>query len=194
MSNNSKRIMTTPMTVRFAWLHAPDTKFEPNFSVTVPLSDELKKQMSTTAKGLGGTKVNGVRDFTNNETGESEKVAKFTNRILIEKNNARSFPCVDSNNKPTSQYAMGGDEVRLLLTAKKLDRDGSVSFFLEGVQIIAKNASGGGGGFDAYEGGFVDDGSAPAEEDAPSFDDAPAAAEEAPEVPEPAVDDDDLPF
>ena len=187
MSNTGNaRVITMPLTVQFAWLHAPDTKFDPNFSVTVPLTPELKTLMSDTAKKLGGKKVNGVRDFTNNETGETTKVAKFVNRILIEKENAKSFPCVDSANRPTSLFAMGGDVVRLSLTAKRLDRDGSVSFFLDGVQIIEKNvqAAGGGGGFDTYEGGWTSDSApAPADEE-PSFDD---------DTTEEAADD-DLPF
>lgn len=190
MSNNA-RVRINNVTVRFAWLHTPDVKFDPNFSVTIPLSDEVKSQLSAAAKQLGGKKVNGVRTFTDSQTGDEEKVVKFTNRILIEKEGAKSFGCVDAQRNPCDA-AMGGDVVNLALTAKRLDRDGSVSFFLDGVQVIEKNSAGAGGGspFDVVEGGYTA-AAAPAPAEAfeesaePDFDD---------ESSEEAADDDDLPF
>jgi hypothetical protein len=186
MSNNSAKLRIDNVTVRFAWLHAPDVKFDPNFSVTIPLTDEVKAKLSAAAKSVGGKKVNGVRSFTNNETGDEEKVVKFVNRILIEKENAKSFGCVDSNRNPCDA-AMGGDVVNLALTAKRLDRDGSVSFFLDGVQVVEKNSTAGGGSpFDVVEGGY----SAASADTKPSFDDDEetnfGSSEEA--------EDDDLPF
>lgn len=190
MNNSNIRLRLDNLTVKFAWLHTPDTKFDPNFSVTVALTDEVKAKLSAVVKQLGGSKANGVRTFTDSQTGEGEKVIKFTNKILLMKENAKSFQCVDSAKNPCDA-AMGGDVVNVALTAKKLDRDGTVSFFLDGVQLVKKNSNGGGGSndpFDTIEGGYSA-ASAPAPQDA-FEDDAPEAAAD----PVVAEDDDDLPF
>ena len=190
--SNSARVRINNVTVRFAWLHTPDVKFDPNFSVTIPLTDDIKSQLSAAAKQLGGKKVNGVRSFTDQNTGEESKVVKFTNRILIEKEGAKSFGCVDAQRKPCDA-AMGGDVVNLALTAKRLDRDGSVSFFLDGVQVIEKNSvSGGGSPFDVVEGGYTAAEAPAAPAPTEAFDaDEPAFDEDGTEE---AADDDDLPF
>lgn len=180
------KILTDVITVSFANLHKPDDKFgadSANFNVTVPMTDELQAQIKKAVASTGAKKVNGVYEK------DGEKFIKFKNRIAV-KDGATSFPCVDSQNKPTTVTAAGGDDVRLLVSPRLLKRDNSMSIYLDGVQIINKNSQfggGGGGGFDVVEGGFVGD-AAPA-----SGFEAPAApAPEAPAVDE--DDNDDLPF
>lgn len=176
--SNSARIRLNNVRVRFAWLHTPDVKFDPNFSITVDATDDVVKQLSAAAKQLGGNKMNGSREMPNQETGDMDRVIKFTNRILIDKEGAKSFPCVDSKCNPCNA-AMGGDIVNINLTAKRLDRDGSVSFFLDGVQVVEKNSSeaGPGSGFDQVDGyeqsGPVADNSSFESDDAPAEDEAP---------------------
>ncbi len=180
------KILTDVITVSFANLHKPDDKFgadSANFNVTVPMTDELQAQIKKAVASTGAKKVNGVYEK------DGEKFIKFKNRIAV-KDGATSFACVDSQNKPTTVTAAGGDDVRLLVSPRLLKRDNSMSIYLDGVQIINKNSQfggGGGGGFDVVEGGFVGD-------------TAPASGFEAPAAPAPAApavdeeDNDDLPF
>ncbi len=179
------KFITEATTVTFAYLNKPDDKFgadTANFNITLPLTPELQAQVKEAVTRLGAKKVNGVY-----EDKEGNKQIKFKNRILV-RDGARQFPCVDSQNKPTQQTASGGDVVKVLVSPSLIKRDNSMSIYLDGVQIIEKNSTFGGGGvsFDAVDGGFVDDG-APAA----SFD-----AEPTPEAPVVATEDgdDDLPF
>jgi hypothetical protein len=180
------KILTDVITVSFANLHKPDDKFgadSANFNVTVPMTDELQAQIKKAVASTGAKKVNGVYEK------DGEKFIKFKNRIAV-KDGAKSFPCVDSQNKPTTVTAAGGDDVRLLVSPRLLKRDNSMSIYLDGVQIINKNSQfggGGGGGFDVVEGGFVSDA-------APSTGFEAEAAPETPEAPVSDEDADDLPF
>jgi len=65
-----------------------------------------------------------------------------------------AFPCVDSDTKTTTEVPMGGDKVRLRLKPFVISRNNTMSFFLNGVQIIEKNsaASAGSSGFEATDG------------------------------------------
>ena len=182
------KFITESTAVTFAYLNKPDDKFgadTANFNITLPLTPELQAQVKEAVTRLGAKKVNGVY-----EDKEGNKQIKFKNRILV-RDGARQFPCVDSQNKPTQQTASGGDVVKVLVSPSLIKRDNSMSIYLDGVQIIEKNSTFGGGGigFDVVDGGFEDDGAA-----APSFEaDAPEATPEPPVV---ATEDgdDDLPF
>ncbi len=179
------KFITDKLTVSFAYLNKPDDKFgedTANFNVTVTLTPELQDQVKAAVKATGAKKVNGVW-----ENDEGVKQIKFKNRILV-KDGARAFPCVDSQNQATTMTASSGDVVRLLLAPCLIKRDNSMSIYLDGVQIIEKNSTfgGGGTGFDVVEGGYVDDGSAsPMPADIPATEDEPVVT---------AEDDDDLPF
>jgi len=181
------KFITQNLNVSFAHLMKPDDKFgadTANFNITVTLTDELQAKVKAAVKETGAKKVNGVW-----ENDEGVKQIKFKNRILV-KDGQTSFPCVDSQNQPTKQFASGSDVVRLLLSPALIKRDNSLSIYLDGVQIIKKNSTFGSGaaaGFDAVEGGFTDAGGA-----APSFDEAPAPQEDEDVVT--AEDNDDLPF
>lgn len=182
------KILTETVTVSFANLHKPDDKFgadSANFNVTIPMNESLQAQIKKAVASTGAKKVNGVYEK------DGEKFIKFKNRILV-KDGAQTFPCVDSQNKPTTVTAAGGDDVRLLVSPRLIKRDNSLSIYLDGVQIINKNSQfggGGGGGFDVVEGGFV-------AEAAPSTGFEAPAAPAVTETPDVADEDgdDDLPF
>ena len=177
------KFVTDKVTVNFAYLNKPDDKFgadAANFNVTVPLTDSLAEQVKAAVKSTGAKKVNGVYEK------DGEKFIKFKNRILV-RDGAKSFPCVDSQNKATNATASGGDVVRLLLSPCLIKRDNSLSIYLDGVQIIEKNSTFGGGGvgFDAVDGGFEDSSPVAQPVEEPETDPAPIADEDG---------DDDLPF
>jgi hypothetical protein len=149
------KFVTDNVTVNFAYLNKPDDKFgadAANFNVTVPVDKSIEEKIKAAVKATGAKKVNGVYEK------DGQKFIKFKNRILV-RDGAKSFPCVDSQNKPTSATASGGDVVRLLLSPVLIKRDNSLSIYLDGVQIIEKNSQFGGGGvsFDAVDGGFTAD-------------------------------------
>ncbi len=183
------KFVTEKLTLGFSTLHKPDDKFgedSANFNVSVDITPELQAQVKAAVQQTGAKKVNGVW-----ENDEGVKRIKFKNRIMV-KNGATKFPCVDSQNKPTDVTAASGDVVRLLLSPCLIKRDNSMSIYLDGVQIIEKNSTfggGAGGGFDVVEGGYTAD-AAPA---APAADTAFDVAEE-PDVPAADTGDDDLPF
>jgi len=174
------KFVTDRLTVNYAYLNKPDDKFgadAANFNVTVPLTDSIQQQVKDAVASTGAKKVNGVYEK------DGEKFIKFKNRILV-RDGAKSFPCVDSQNKPTTATASSGDVVKLLLSPVLIKRDNSLSIYLDGVQIIEKNSSFGGGGvgFDVVEDGFTDNS---------------PVAQTIPDEPAPIADedgDDDLPF
>lgn len=145
---------TETLEVQWAHLHRADDKFGApgHHNITVIVDDQLKDQLQKIAKDAGAAKVNGFSEkegkkfikvkstlYTNPPEGMEKKVA---------------FPCVDSDTNPTNEVPMGGDKVRLRLKPFVISRDNSMSFFLNGCQIIEKNsaASSGGSGFSATEG------------------------------------------
>jgi len=149
------KFVTDNVTVNFAYLNKPDDKFgadAANFNVTVPVDKGIEEKIKAAVKATGAKKVNGVYEK------DGQKFIKFKNRILV-RDGAKSFPCVESQNKPTSATASGGDVVSLLLSPVLIKRDNSLSIYLDGVQIIEKNSQFGGGGvsFDAVAGGFTSD-------------------------------------
>jgi hypothetical protein len=177
------KFITENVTVNFSHLNRPDDKFgadTANFNITVALTAALEQQIKDLVKSSGAKKVNGVWE---NENGD--KLIKFKNRIMV-KNGDTVFPCVDSRNQPTKATAMAGDIVRLLLSPALIQRDNSLSIYLDGVQIVQKNNVS--AGFEVIEDGFTDDGGfAPINDDPNEYteDEAPVA---------PADGDDDLPF
>ena len=136
MSDNKydKSMFTGDATVVWSHLHKPDVKFgSPNHSLTVQLDDDLSEMLTSKMKDLGGTKINGM-----GENKEGVKTVKFRN-VLKAKEGIQTFPCVDADTKPTKALPFGGDTCRVKITPCLLGRDQSVSFYLEGVQIVQKN-------------------------------------------------------
>ena len=149
----TKPFNTHTLDVKWSHLHRPDDKFGApgNHNITVVVDDQLQKQLDTIQGELGGKKINGMNE------NEGKTVLKVKSTIFTnppdnggEKKNV--YPCVDAKNNSTEAVPFGGDKVRLRLKPMLLQRDGSISFFLNGVQIIEKNDSGKGGGFEATDG------------------------------------------
>lgn len=150
-----KAFITDNVSVTWSHLHKPDTKFgNPNYNITVSLTDDLQSKLTDAAQAAGFGKVSKINGIGNREEG---KVLKVKNAQYIKDNpSATSFPCVDANAKSTKAVPFGGDTVRLKLVPCLLERDGSMSVYLDAVQIIEKNEreDSNGGGFSAVEGGF----------------------------------------
>ena len=175
------KFITDNVKVTFSHLQRPDDKFgadTANFNITVVMTPELETKIKQIVKQSEAKKVNGVW-----ENDEGTKLIKFKNRIMV-KNGDASFGCVDARNQPTKAVAMGGDVVRLLLAPSLIQRDNSLSIYLDGVQIIEKNTAA--TGFDVVEGGFT------ADEDFTPNDDPTEFSDDEPVTP--AEGDDDLPF
>ena len=149
-----KAFFTNNATVTWSHLHKPDVKFgNPNYNITVSLTEDLQTKLTDAAQAAGFGKVSKINGIGNREEG---KVLKVKNAQYIKDNpGATSFPCVDANAKSTKAVPFGGDTVRLKLVPCLLERDGSMSVYLDAVQIIEKNErEEGTGGFGVVDGGF----------------------------------------
>ena len=141
--------VTEDLEVRWSHLHKPDNKFgldSANHNITVVLDDETKQYMDDVAKELGCTKINSMRDEDDGTT-----TLKSKTKIFVRKE-VHVFPCVDASAKPTAATPYGGDRVKLKLTPVVIERDNSLSMFLNGVQIIEKAERDTTGGFEATDG------------------------------------------
>jgi hypothetical protein len=182
MASYGKKIVSGNVEVVWAHLHAPDTAFGGrNHNITVVLTRELEGAIKDSIKASGFGKVSKINGISERDGVRRIKVKNSQQAAK----GVMAFPCVDANAKPTRTVPFGGDVVRLMMVPAYLDRDGSVSLYLEGVQIIEKNESNAtAGGFSPVEGGF--DGSAA---EAPTTAGANFGTDPAAEQ-----DDDDLPF
>jgi len=180
------KFITPNVNVTFSHLHRPDDKFgtdSANFNISVTLTPELENEIKALVKTTGVKKVNGIWEDDN-----GNKQAKFKNRIMV-KNGEKAFPCVDSRNQPTRSVPMSGDVVRLLLAPCVIQRDNSLSIYLDGVQIIEKNGSN--TAFDVVDGGFTDSAD---DSYTPNDDPSEFLNEEGDDHAVALSDDDDLPF
>lgn len=137
------------------------------------------EELTTLLEGhANGAKINGLR-----QDAEGRSILKAKSSVYTKEGETRFGRVFDSVGKDTDINPYRGDKVRLRLSPFTLN-DGSVSFFLNAVQIVEKVEYAGGAsssGFDAVEGGF----------EAASVPAAPAA----PVATQPEVTaDDDLPF
>ena len=140
----------TTDTVQVTWshLHAPDDKFgadSSNHNITIGVDGTLQETLDTLMKESGATKINGLRT-----TDEGNVVLKAKSKAFIKKG-VHTFPCRDAAAKRTDAVPFGGDMVRLRLAPAILTRDGSLSLYLNGCQIISKEVSDT-GGFDPTDG------------------------------------------
>ena len=150
MANKVRPFTTETLDVRWSHLHAHDVKFgedSANHNITVVVDDTLQKQLDKAMAEAGATKINGLRT---DDEGVTLLKAKSKNFV---KKDIKVFPCRDASAEATEATPYGGDKVRLRLAPITLTRDNSMSFFLNGCQIIEKNEMGGeGGGFEATDG------------------------------------------
>ena len=143
----TEKFITDTVEVIFSHLHKPDVKFgadAANHSITVLVDEDLQKTIDSLQSKMSATKINGMR------TDDEGRVMLKAKTKLYVKKNVDTFPCVDANARDTEAIPFSGDKVRIQLAAMRLDRDNSMSLFLNGVQIVEKNNSG--GGFEATEG------------------------------------------
>ena len=186
MANSyGKPFVTDNADVTWAHLHKADVAFgNANHNITVVVTPELQTLVDNAAtdNGWNPSKTNGIK---NNK--EGQRVLKVKNSQRARDGQTGAFPCVDANANNTNAVAFGGDAVRPRLVPCLLERDNSMSLYLEGVQIIDKKEYEGGSrsGFDTVEGGY--DGS---DASAPEIAETPATASEA-VTPEDSVE---LPF
>ena len=175
MANKINGFVTDTLEVVYGHLHRPDDKFgadSANHSVTVLVDGALKDKLDTLLKESGASKINGMRDDDDGRT-----LLKVKSKIFVKKGE-QMFPCRDANSSPTEATPFGGDKVRLRLNPAILDRDNSMSIYLNGCQIVEKNATDT-GGFTVVENGFDGaDFKAPTNEDVST--ETPAEADEIP--------------
>jgi hypothetical protein len=158
MANNyGASFITGAAEVRWSHLMKPDDKFgNPHHSVTVVVTPELQKQLDSSVAELGGSKINGMKS---DESGDN--LIRFKNNLKAKEGIMR-FPILDSEDKETKTVPFATDKVRIRVTPALLERDGSVSFYMDKVQLIERNwtPSGGSassGGMGKVDGGFVAD-------------------------------------
>jgi hypothetical protein len=116
------------------------------------VDDELQVQLDAMLEEAEASKINGMR-----EDPEGFNTLKAKSKTFVKKGE-QTFPCRDAKAQPTTVTPFGGDKVRLRLSPVKLTRDGSLSLFLNGCQIIERNqVDHGTGGFEPTD-GFEDPG------------------------------------
>jgi hypothetical protein len=168
------QFVTEVVEVKWSNLLKPDTAFgeaSANHNITILLDKTLEKKLAELLKQSGAKKINGIMEK------DGVKTFKAKSRMYVEQG---KFPCVDSAAQETDAVPFGGDKVRLKLAPAVVARDNSLSVYLNGIQIVEKNANNmtgsTGGGFSAIDGGYV----------------GAATTKSAPEVEE--TEDEDLPF
>jgi len=137
MTTKINPFTTDTLEVKWAHLHAPDDKFgadSSNHNITVVVDEELQKKLDQLMQENGATKINGLR------TDDDGLVTLKAKSKTFVKKDVRVFPCRDAGASRTEAVPFGGDAVRLRLAPALLTRDGSMSLYLNGVQIITKNA------------------------------------------------------
>jgi len=151
MTTKIEAFTTDTLMVQWSHLHQPDDKFgedSANHNIAVIVDKPLQKSLDKLLKETGATKINGMRVDDNGNT-----ILKAKSKTLVKKGE-KTFPCRDASAAKTDALPFGGDTVRLRLAPVLLTRDGSMSLFLNGVQIIDKQSTGfdSTGGFEATEG------------------------------------------
>ncbi len=129
---------TETLNVKWSHLHRPDDKFgadASNHNITVIVDDELQKKLEDLMQEHGSKKINGLRTDD-----EGTTLLKVKTKLYV-KDGVEAFPCRDAADDETNAIPFGGDKVRLRLKPAVLARDGSMSLYLNGCQIIEKNDS-----------------------------------------------------
>lgn len=183
MPERIKNIITPPSEVKWSNLLKPDDMFgeaSANHNITVVLTPELDSILQVVAKENGAKKINGIYEK------DGVKTIKFKSKTHVGRG---AFPCQDSTGNYTDVVPFGSDIVRLKLAPALITKGAakSMSFYLNGVQIVTKNSSDKPqrvNGFDAVEGGFVG-----------NHVERPTIKTEAPATTSsPAITDEDIPF
>jgi|1048.fasta_scaffold00111_32 hypothetical protein len=182
MADRIKNFITTNLTVKWSNLLKPDTMFgdaSANHNITVVLTPEFEQSLMQIAKDNGVKKVNGTYEK------DGVKTIKFKSKSHVDKG---AYPCQDATGNFTDVVPFGEDVVRLKLAPVVITKGASksMSFYLNGVQIVQKNATmeKKTNGFAPVEGGFVG-----------THVDAPTTSKPTEASPTPAgITDDEIPF
>lgn len=168
-NNYGKNVTLATTTISWSHLHKPDTKFgnPGNYNVSIEVTPEIEQQLKDAISASGFGKVNGINGISKDKTvrdgGTGEERTGCT--VLKVKTNCKdgdsgSYGKIyDATPALTEAVPFGGDKVRLSVTPCLVERDGKVSFYLNGCQIIEKFEKDGDGasstgGFGAVDGGF----------------------------------------
>ena len=151
MTTKIDAFTTDTLEVQWSHLHQPDDKFgadSANHNISVLVDKKLQKTLDKLLKESGATKINGMRTDD-----EGRTILKAKSKTLVKKGE-RTFPCRDASAAKTDSLPFGGDTVRLRLAPAVLTRDGSMSLYLNGCQIIDKQSGefNNTGGFEATDG------------------------------------------
>ena len=146
--NKIPAFTTETLNVVWSHLHAPDDKFgedSSNHNITILVDEDFETELNKMKSSNGATKINGLRNDD-----EGRLLLKVKSKAFVKKN-VHTFPCRDAETKRTDAVPFGGDTVRLRLSPAILSRDNSLSFYLNGCQIITKEVRDT-GGFEATDG------------------------------------------
>ncbi len=177
MTQKKKRTfikMTTPVgRAAYAWLNKPDAKFNPDkpvYKLTLlvpegPEADAFEQKIVEAGKAAAekdGVKLKKnfgipVKRYEDDENPKEE----FKGFVRFSFKSPKKPLVIDSKKNPLPEdvFVMSGDDVRasVSVAAWASALGSGLSVYMNGVQLIAKNATGGGssGDFDEYEGGFA---------------------------------------
>lgn len=181
MADRIKNIITNNLQVKWSNLLKPDTMFgdaSANHNITVVLTPEFEQTLMSIAKENGIKKINGTYEK------DGVKTVKFKSKSHIDKG---AYPCQDATGNFTDVVPFGEDVVRLKLAPVVITKGASksMSFYLNGVQIVQKNNTGEKktNGFAPVEGGFVG-----------THVEAPIANKPTEASPTTGITDDEIPF
>lgn len=149
-----KGIVTGQVEVKWSNLNKLDTRFsdEGVHNITVLLTKELEAHLNAVAKENGVKKINGIYEK------DGIRAISFKSNQFAKKGMTK-FPCQDATAQYTEEVPWATDVVRLRLgpfiVVKGANK--SMSFYLNGVQIVQKNAVAIAttNGFTTVDGGFV---------------------------------------
>lgn len=185
MADRIKPFITSALEVKWSNLMKPDTFFgenSANHNITVVLSKELEDKLMAVAKENGVKKISGIYEK------DGVRTIKFKTKSYVDKG---AFPCQDSTGSFTDVVPFATDIVRLKLGPMVVAKGASktMSFYLNGVQIVKKNAEYTAkiNGFDAIDGGYVGN-----HVDAPAKNESSTAL--AGSKPAQGIQDDEIPF
>ena len=176
--SKAKSLVTGKLTTLWSNLNKLDTMF--NVEGVHNLTLELEAMLNAEAKAMGVKKINGIYEK------DGVRSMKFKTSLYAKKGILK-FPCQDASANFTDVVPWKGDVVRLRIAAILVTKGAtkSVSFFLNGVQIIEKNSVSETkvNGFSEVDGGYVGN-----HVDAPARDGAKTGSNA------PTIVDEDLPF
>ena len=139
-NNYGKSFTIENAETRFTHLDRADDKFgNPNHSVTIFPDPELVDKLKAKAEV-----VNGLKEDAESPTGYTLKL-KSTKAV---RKGMSKFPRMDAEMNPTTESIWGGDVVSVRVTPCVLALNGSLSLYMEGIQLIEKRTESTGGNSD----------------------------------------------